>query len=222
MQLSVREAAQLLDAPEDRVYAWIEDQAIPYYRVDEQYRFNRAELLEWATAKGMKVSVDIFKPPRSTSTPIGLADAIEAGGVHRVGGTDPGSVIRSAVLTLEIADAADREALIAILTAREAAKSTVGDGIAIPHVRNPIVVHGCRPKISVCFLDHPLELGATDRKPVTAMFMLMSPTPKLHLHLLSRLSAALHDPAFKEAIVESAPKETIVDHARRVEKGFAL
>jgi PTS system nitrogen regulatory IIA component len=222
MQLTVRDAARLLDAPEERIYRWIEDGAIPVYRVNEQYRFNRAELLEWATSRGMQVSVEIFRPPRSSSLPISLHEALAAGGVHTIAGRDRSEVIRSAVGVLDIADERDREMLISILLAREAAKSTVGDGIAIPHVRNPIVLRGCRPKIALCFLETPLDLGAVDGKPVTTLFMMMSPTPKLHLHLLSCLSSALHDSGFKDALVKRAPADVILKEARRVEGAFPV
>src|SRR5213076_3370625 len=40
----------------------------------------------------------------------------------------------------------DRELLLGMLLAREALQSTgIGDGIAIPHVRNPIVLHVAHP-----------------------------------------------------------------------------
>jgi mannitol/fructose-specific phosphotransferase system IIA component len=51
------------------------------------------------------------------------------------------------------ADGTDRELLFRLFQAREAAASTgIGDGIAIPHVRNPIVLHVTKPLIALCFL----------------------------------------------------------------------
>ena len=49
MQLTVRDVARLLNVSEKTIYRWIKEASIPAYRVNEQYRFNRAELLEWAT-----------------------------------------------------------------------------------------------------------------------------------------------------------------------------
>jgi len=51
MQLTVRDAAKLLAVSEKTIYRWINQGSLPAYRVNEQYRFNRAELLEWATAR---------------------------------------------------------------------------------------------------------------------------------------------------------------------------
>ena len=59
MQLTVRDATRLLTVSEKTIYRWINQGSLPAYRVNEQYRFNRAELLEWATAHKINVSVEI-------------------------------------------------------------------------------------------------------------------------------------------------------------------
>ena len=50
MKLSVRDAAVLLNVTEKTIYRWIKQGVIPAYQINDQYRFNRAELLEWATS----------------------------------------------------------------------------------------------------------------------------------------------------------------------------
>ncbi len=219
MQLNVRDAAKLLSVSEKTIYRWINQGALPAYRVNEQYRFNRAELLEWATARKINVSVEIFEEPESNAALPRLAEALEAGGiVYRLGGRDKESVLRALVEAMRLPDEVDREFLFRVLLAREAMGSTgVGDGIAIPHVRNPVVLHVQRPSICLCFLDKPIEFGALDRQPVFALFSLISPTVRAHLHLLSRLSFALHDAGFKRAITTQASRDEIVNEIRRVE-----
>jgi excisionase family DNA binding protein len=49
--LSVKTTARLLSVPEKSIYRWIKQEIVPAYKNDEQYRFNRAELLEWATSR---------------------------------------------------------------------------------------------------------------------------------------------------------------------------
>ena len=46
MQLSVRDVARMLNVSEKSIYRWIQQGQLPAYKVNEQYRFNRAELLE--------------------------------------------------------------------------------------------------------------------------------------------------------------------------------
>ena len=98
----------------------------------------------------------------------------------------------------------DQDFLLRVLLAREALESTgIGDGIAIPHVRNPVVLHVSRPMITLCFLEQAVDYGALDGKPVNTVFSLISPTVRAHLRLLSRLSFALQDPGtpVKSALV---------------------
>ena len=51
MDLNVREAARRLRVAGKTIYPWGQQGKLPAYRVNEQYRFNRAELLEWATSQ---------------------------------------------------------------------------------------------------------------------------------------------------------------------------
>ena len=85
----------LLSVSEKTIYRWIKQQTIPAYRVQDQYRFNRAEILEWATSRRMNVSSEIFAEPEAASQPIpALLTALEAGGCfYRVSGFDKESAL---------------------------------------------------------------------------------------------------------------------------------
>ena len=159
MQLVVKDVARLFNVSEKTVYRWIDQGILPAYRINDQYRFNRAELLEWATSRRMNVSPDIFAEPESSATPLpSLVEALQAGGIfYRIGGTEKESVLRAVVETLRLPEEVDRGFLLRVLLARETLESTgIGDGIAIPHVRNPVVLHVARPLITLCFLEHCL------------------------------------------------------------------
>jgi PTS system nitrogen regulatory IIA component len=220
MKLTVRDAAQLLSVTEKTIYRWIKQGVIPAYQINDQYRFNRAELLEWATSRKISVSPEIFAEPEGgEAPPPSLSEALRTGGVHyRVGGTDKASVLHAVVDMMKLPEEVDREFLYQVLLAREALGSTgIGEGIAIPHVRNPIVLHLSRPMVTLCFLERPVDFGALDGQAVTTLFTLISPTVRAHLHLLSRLGFALRDPDFKSAVLRQAPRETIQEALRRVE-----
>jgi PTS system nitrogen regulatory IIA component len=220
MQLNVREAAKLLKVSEKTIYRWIQQGSLPAYRVNEQYRFHRAELLEWATSRKINVSPEIFHEPEDTAGSLpGLVEALQTGGIHyRVGGTDRDSVLKAVVEVMRLPEEVDREFLLNVLLAREALGSTgVGNGVAIPHARNPVVLHVSKPTITLCFLEAPVDFGAVDGKPVTVLFTLISPTMRAHLHLLARLSFALRDPAFQAAIARQASRDELLAEASRVE-----
>jgi nitrogen PTS system EIIA component len=216
MKVTVREAARLLAVSETELYRWVEDGEIPHLSVNHQPLFNREELLEWATVRRLPLSVELFA---DEGTRIALADALERGGVfHDVGGIDLRSTLRAVVGCLPIEDEADREMIVEIMIAREHEASTgIGNGIAIPHVRTPLVFAGRPAAIALCFLDHPAPFAAIDGKPVTTVFAMMTPTVRDHLHLLSHLSHALLDPGFLEALQQRADATAILGEARRID-----
>ena len=223
MQLVVKDVARLFNVSEKTVYRWIDQGILPAYRINDQYRFNRAELLEWATSRRMNVSPDIFAEPESSATPLpSLVEALQAGGIfYRIGGTEKESVLRAVVETLRLPEEVDRGFLLRVLLARETLESTgIGDGIAIPHVRNPVVLHVARPLITLCFLEQAVEFGALDGKPVSIVFSLISPTVRAHLRLLSRLSFALQDPRFKAVLQRQSARDEIFAEAHRIEAGL--
>lgn len=221
MNLTVRDVCGLLHVSEKTVYRWITQGILPAYRVNDRYRFNRAELLEWATARRVGVAAELFDEPDSTGDPgVSLAEALQAGGIlHGLGGTDKASVLRALVKHLRVPEGVDREFLLHLLLARENLQSTaIGDGVAIPHVRNPIVLHVAQPMITLCFLAQPVDFNAIDGKPVDALFSLICPTVRAHLRLLSRLSFALHDDRFKRVIARQAGRDDVLAEAKRVEQ----
>lgn len=225
MILTLREAAKLLGATERTIYRWIREGRIPVHKIHDQHRFNRSELLEWATANGVRVSVSDFPSPESiapAALTAHLADALSCGGIHEhVEGDDRDTVLRAVVKRMPVPDE-DRELLFDVLVAREALGSTgVGDGIAIPHVRSPVVLHVAEPSITLSYLDRTVDFRALDGKPVHTVFSIVTPTIRTHLHLLSRLAAALHDDGFRKAVTRKAPASEILEEAQRVESIFA-
>lgn len=221
MNLSVRDTAALLKVSEKTIYRWIKQQSIPAYRVQDQYRFNRAEILEWATSRRLNVATEIFSEPEADGQPIpSLLAAIEAGGVfYRVSGTDKEGALREVVEHLRVPPEVDRGFLLRVLLAREAIASTaVGDGIAIPHVRNPVVLHIGRPSLALCFLENAIEYGALDGKPVNTLFTIISPTTRAHLHLMSKLSFVLRDKRVRRVIRDQGSRQEILREIGQAEQ----
>ena len=220
MELALRDVAKLLGVSENTIRGWVRHDGLPAHRLSEEYRFSRAELFEWATARGHDVAGDLFAQSTSDEAMPGLGEALEAGGVHHgLAGVDRESALRSLVSRMPLPRDVDPEFLLHVLLAREAMQSTaIGDGIAIPHVRNPILLHVRRPLVTLGFLEAPVDFKALDGWPVHTLFAVVSPTVRAHLHLLSRLAFALRDPAFRTLVLLRAAGAEIADEARRVER----
>ena len=222
MQLTVRDTARLLGVSEKTIYRWVRGGTLPAYKLNEQYRFNRTEILEWATARRMAVAPDLFEEPETDEQAPGLVAAVERGGIHyRVTGADKGAVLAEVVRHMRLPDEVDRAHLLRVVLAREAMASTaVGEGVAFPHVRNPIVLHVPWPSITLCFLERPVDFGALDGQPVHTLFMLVSPTVRAHLGLLSRLAFAVRDPALKAVLDAQGLRDEVLAHLHRIEQAL--
>ncbi|HET9795748.1 MAG TPA: PTS sugar transporter subunit IIA [Thermoanaerobaculia bacterium] len=218
MDLKVRDVARLLNVSEQTVYRWVRGRALPAHRVHDQYHFNRVELQEWAALHKHRVSPELFAPNGSAKELPGLREAIERGGIYyAIAGQGRNDVLAAVTRLPGIPAGVDRQLLHQLLVAREAlAPTSVGDGIAVPHPRDPVVVRVDQPAVFLCFLERPVDFGALDGRPVRVLFMLLSPTVRDHLQMLAKLAAALHDEEFKELLASAAPREKILDRLRAV------
>jgi len=223
LQLKVREVSRFFGVSDATLVKWIKQRGLPARQVAGQYRFNRSELLEWATANHIKISVELFDRLEDEEELVPtLAEALEAGGiVYDLQGSDKPGALRALVQALPLPTGVDREYLLRLFLAREAAATTaIGDGIALPHVRNPIVLPVSHPLVTLCFLQQAVDFGALDREPVRVLFSLTCPTTHTHLQMLARLSYALHDASFKDVLRKQGTREDILTEVRRIESGL--
>lgn len=218
MKLVVRDVAALFGVPEKSVYRWISGQKMPAHRINDQYRFNRIELLEWATANRVPLPVEILSAVEQPGFS-GLREALESGGIHYLAQIkDRASLLSGLVGPLPLPDPENRSHLAEVLSARESMGLTgIGNGVAIPHARNPMVFRVKKPLAALYFFDTPVPFDSRDGLPVHTLFIIASPTVNGHLNLLSRLSFALQEDGFKTAVSERAGSEKILFEADRID-----
>lgn len=219
MELKVRDVAKLLKVTEDTVYNWIEHGMIPAHKLHDQYRFNRAELLEWATRRNITLAPELFQEANADEANLPTVyDALESGGIYYgIKGSKKSVILQTVVEKLPLLKEKDREFVLNGLLAREALASTgVGEGIAIPHVRNPIVLNVQSSLVSLCFLEKPVDFESLDGKPVQCLFTLISPTIRTHLHLLSNLAFVLRDSQFKKLLLQQAKADELLKRVREI------
>jgi PTS system nitrogen regulatory IIA component len=212
MQLTLRQATSYLNVDEATLRGWIKKRGLPVHKVNERLYLNPVELWQWCMENGVVVSrrlLDDAKQAVDEVPPLSLL--LDAGGIHQdVGGVDKSEVLRELVARLPLPPDFDRDFLVAVLEAREAMGSTgIGDGIAIPHARNPILLHVDHPLVALCLLRHPVDFDAVDGVPVHALFVVISPSIPVHLKILARLGLVLRDTALRRLLGERAPAEQI-------------
>lgn len=223
MQLTVRDAASYLRVDEATVRRWIARRALPVHRANERLYLNAIEVWEWATENGIPVSRALLEQAQRRPDVVPpLSALLAAGGIHHdvggAGSAEKASVLREIVQRLPLPADVDREFLVTTLEAREAMGSTgIGDGIAIPHVRNPILLHVDAPFVTLCLLRHPVEFGSLDGRPVHALFTVISANVPGHLRILGQLGFALHDEELRRLLIRRAPSADIIARVQAVE-----
>ena len=220
MDLTPKDAAHLLKVPVDTVYDWIRKGTLPSYRIRDKYRLNRVELLEWATARQINVSPELFREDEEPRNELLLTNALGRGGVvYELACTDKRSALRAICDVLTLPEQVNRDELHEVLVAREALCSTgIGHGIAIPHPRGPIVLGIADPTVTLFFPTLPIEYGALDGKPVKMLFVILSTTVHVHLTMLSHLMFVLQRTEFRRLLDARAPQDQLVDQLHEIER----
>jgi nitrogen PTS system EIIA component len=220
MQLTLRQAADYLGVSETMARRWIGERGLPVHEVNERLYLNAVELWEWAVEQGVAVSRSLLEHARrAPDTVPPMSELLRAGGIfYDIDAIEKRDVLREFVARLPLPPEQDRATLLSVLEAREAMGSTgIGDGIAIPHVRNPIVLHVDQPTVTLCLLSRPIDFDAIDGKPVHALFMVVSPTVPVHLRILAQLGFVLRDEVLRDFLRQRAPAEEIIGRIEMLE-----
>jgi PTS system nitrogen regulatory IIA component len=95
-----------------------------------------------------------------------------------------------------------------------------GNGIALPHPRNPIINSEADEFAAIAFPETPLEWGALDGLPVDTVILLVSASPKSHLASLQKISFFCRDEKFCALLKGRAPGEEILAYIETAEAGW--
>ncbi len=133
---------------------------------------------------------------------VDLTQLIHRGGVFKnVEGSTPQEIYAKVSKMIDLPDGMTSETVCNALCAREEVLSTaVGNGIALPHARSPIMRSEAEQRICVVYLKNPIDMKAPDEREVFVMFILLAHNSQIHLKVLSALAALFRDQKFKKAL----------------------
>jgi PTS system nitrogen regulatory IIA component len=213
MDLKIKDVAELLQMDEKTISKWIDEGKIPCYKINYQYRFNREELNEWILTNKIDASPAVMEA-QSPDSPVDITECMRRGGIYyKIPGDDVESVIRNSMNAVTLPPRLDKDLIIFHLLKREAMMPTaVGDGIAIPHPRVPILSDINNESISICFLEHPIDFKALDKVSVSVMFIVLSANQRRHLEMLFKISNLCRQPEFLAILKQQASKEKIFEY----------
>ncbi|MFO7714217.1 PTS sugar transporter subunit IIA [Desulfosarcina sp.] len=221
MKLPIKTVASALDLPASTLERWIRQGRIPIQRSGDDVVFSNAALERWSATHNLSFSLNgAQSDEHAPETHDSLISAMQRGkGCHRITGSHAADALKSAVGCVDFLPADIRDELFEKLIERERLASTgIGDGIAIPHPRDPLSRPPEAAAIVTCFLEKPIRFNAIDDQPVFVFFLLISPTVKHHLHLLSRLSYCIRDKAFVAFLRRQPDSVTLYAHVAASEK----
>jgi PTS system nitrogen regulatory IIA component len=149
-----------------------------------------------------------------------LIELIRRGGAFRtIPGATPRELLANLIGTVDLPPPVNRQELLNAVLEREALMSTaVGNGIALPHPRNPVIAESAGQFVSVAFAERGLDWEALDGKPVQTIMLIISASPKMHLHTLSRINYFCQQRPFLDLLERRASPAEILKLIEDTEK----
>ena len=143
---------------------------------------------------------------------VDIAELIHKGGIFRnVEGNTSQEIYKKISKMIDLPDCMTSEQVYNALCAREEVLSTaVGNGIALPHARAPIMKNEEDQRICIVYPKHPIDMAAPDERSVYVMFVLLTYNPQVHLKVLSSLASLFRDNSFRKALEEQADEATLM------------
>jgi PTS system nitrogen regulatory IIA component len=155
----------------------------------------------------------------------GLKELVSRGGVYYdINGANPREVITGLINSIQLKGKVnvmgpDRESLLQAVLEREALMTTaVGHGIALPHPRNPPVSDPSAQFVAIGFLKQPVDWKALDGELIHTAILIVSASPKFHLHTLSAINYFCQQGSFRKLLEKRVAWEEIIREIADAEK----
>ena len=244
MDLKIKDVAELLSVSETTIRRWLNENKIPAYKLNHQYRFSTVEIENWVLSckmgkindeanpfmenKDKKINIKSEKASSIIGRKIGtqafsLFRAVHKGGViNNIMGKTKEDVIKSSVKIIANSLSLDANVLTDLLLDREKLMPTaLNHGIAAPHTRD-FLIPKSHDIVSVVYLDKPIEFGALDGQKVHTLFFLFACDDKRHLHLLAKIAHLTRNKESLDFISQHPGKAHLLNYIKTWESKLAV
>jgi len=214
MFLNIIELAQSLGVEESEVESWIRNDGLPHLADRGRLLFDRAQVVDWASSRGLAAKVGFLAPERTQApTERRLESMLRTGGIWRdVPAAGVLDLFGKIVAKLPATTPPVRQMLQQRLRLPNGISwALVGDRLALPHLRTPIALGRDAGILALVLLRDALAVNepAPDKQPVTRLLFFVAPSPRVHLEILARLSTALTRGTLRQLIHEGAADDKI-------------
>jgi len=226
MYLNLVQIAESFGVAEKVVEDWIRSEGLPHMLDRGRPLFDRAQVAEWAAARGLAGQAGFLAPETQSpfATGIRLEPLLRIGGIWRdVAAADVPAVFDKIIAALPGATPSVRQLLGQRLRAPGGVTmAPVGGGLALPHPSARIALGRDAGTLALLLLREPVtEVEAPDGVPVTRLFFFIAPSPRAHLDLLGRLSRALGRGPLRQQVLRGGSDAEIFLAAATSDEGAA-
>lgn len=214
MHLNVIQLAESFGVEESVVEGWVRNEALPAIEDRGRWLFDRAQVIAWATERGLAAKAGFLAQPRVASSIVRSLDSLlRTGGISRgVPSAEILNVLERVVAALPGATPDVRKILAQRLRSPSGVNwAPVGGGFALPHLRTPITLGRDSGLLAILLLRDPLLFNDAplDDVPITRLLFFIAPSPRAHLDILAQLSTALSRGTLRGALLNGVADEEI-------------
>lgn len=226
MYLNLVQLAESFGVSESVVESWIRHEGLPHTPDRGRLLFDRAQVAEWATKRGLTAKAGFLAQEAPALSPnLRLGSLLRRGGIWRnLPATEMPSVLEKIVAALPGVTPPVRQLLRQRLGAKDGLNlAPIGNGFALPHPSSRVALGRDSGTVALLILSDALAAAdnAPDAHPITRLFFFIAPSPRLHLDLLARLSRSLVREPLRERVLTAASDADILEAMDAVDASFA-
>jgi mannitol/fructose-specific phosphotransferase system IIA component (Ntr-type) len=229
--LTVVEVAKCLGVPIPEAEKVLRRSGLRTTLVAGQRRYQRDDLIGWLENEFGSFTVERLRNmDLSNASNAGLDPSLpfitmllEQGNIHSsVPARTRSSMLRSlAALACGTGLTWDDTALLEQLQEREEIVSTaLPNGVAFPHPRDIRRIYVEGDVLLLARPSAPVAFGAPSGRLTSLFFLLLLPSPSVHLHVLARLNRMIRDERTVEALVQADTAKDMLEIVRTAETGL--
>jgi len=209
MYLNLIQIAESFGVSENTVEGWMRDEGMPHTPDRGRVLFDRAQVVQWAAARGLATRAGFLTPETSAfATGCQLEPLLRAGGIWRdLPAAEVPDVLGKVVSALPGATPPVRQLLAQRLRAAGGVTwAAIGSGFALPHPSSRVALGRDSGTVALLLLREAFTpAGPTpDGQPLTRMLFFIAPSPRAHLDLLGRLTRSLANKSLRQLLQQGA------------------
>lgn len=212
--MTLQEVAVYLKVSEKTITRMVQAGELPGLKVSNQWRFVRVVIDDWMTRRMYRQATEqlaeVIRPPHEDlSLPVLLTRnriimALQAGAKEDVLGQLVAPLAEEELVV-------DRDRYLAALIGREEIVSTaIGDGVAIPHARDPEHAALAQSCMTLGICRDGMPFGAIDGKSTRLFFLMGGTSTETHLRLVARTMLFLRQPGVIDGLVAASTVDDVV------------